>query len=291
MTARRPVHPISIVGLPGSGKTTFLAALWHLVRSNDIDDCRLKFDSLKEGNYQHLMDIEARWLSAKEQERTQVAGVRTVSMDLSDREGRPVRVTFPDVPGEDYQHMWEQRAIADDLAHTLSGGNIMLLLNGNKIEAPNWVYDEAELCRKLSLPLPQGEAVAWQPSLAPTQVQLVDLLQTLRRPPLDCGPRRLAVMISLWDKASGEGKLPEPFLAEKLSLLDQYLRSGRDLWSWRVYGVSAQGGDYDSTQEGGIPSAQAALLREKDIPSERIRLVHGDAESHDLTEPLEWLMN
>jgi hypothetical protein len=290
MTDDKTIHPISIIGLPGSGKTTFLAALWHLVRSRDLEG-RLKLDSLRQGNYEHLMDIEARWLSAKEQERTQVAGMRTVSMDLLNFQKRPVRVTFPDVPGEDYQYMWEQRAIDNDLARTLSSGNIMLLLNGNKIEAPNWVYDETELCRKLNLPLPNGEAVAWHPCLAPTQVQLVDLLQNLHRPPLDCGPRRLAVMVSVWDKASGEGKMPELFLAEKLSLLDQYLRSCRDEWTWRVYGVSAQGGDYDSTNEGAVPNAQAAALREKDVPSERIRLVYGDNESHDLTEPLEWLMN
>ena len=56
-------------------------------------------------------------------------------------------VTFPDVPGEDYQRMWENREVGLDLAETLSSGNVMLLVNGNKIDAPRWVYDDAELYR------------------------------------------------------------------------------------------------------------------------------------------------
>ena len=40
---------IVVLGLPGSGKTTFLAALWHLVFSRETET-KLRFDSLKSGN-------------------------------------------------------------------------------------------------------------------------------------------------------------------------------------------------------------------------------------------------
>jgi len=186
--------------------------------------------------------------------------------------------------------MWENREIDLDLAETLSSGNVMLLINGNRIEAPNWVYDAAELYRKLGIQHKPGDTVPWHPCLAPTQVQLVELLQSLRQPPLDCGPRRLAVMISVWDKAAGEQKDPEPFLKEKLSLLYQYLSSGRDGWTWRVYGVSAQGGEYDNSEEGAEPRLEAEKLRDQDIPGHRIKLVNDKNCSHDLTEPLEWLI-
>ena len=285
----RPTHPVSLIGLPGSGKTTFLAALWHLVRSGEIDS-KLRFGDLKQGNFQHLNDIASRWRQALEQDRTQIAGMRTVSMDLLTATDSAVRLTFPDVPGEDYQRMWENREIDIDLAETLSIGSIVLMINGNKIDSPRWVYDETELYRKLNIPQTQGQIVPWHPSLAPTQVQLVEMLQSLNRPPLSCGPRRLAVMISAWDKAAGERKQPEPFLKENLSLLYQYLSSGRDQWTWRVYGVSAQGGEYDSNLEGVTPNPEAENLRDQDIPSKRIRLVDGSSESHDLTEPLEWLI-
>jgi hypothetical protein len=97
-------------------------------------------------------------------------------------------------------------------------------------------------------------------------------------------------MISIWDKAAGEQRDPEPFLKEKLSLLHQYLSSNRDKWTWRVYGLSAQGGEYDTSEESVESRPEAEKLRELNIPSHRIRLVDGKNISHDLTEPLEWLI-
>jgi hypothetical protein len=220
-----------------------------------------------------------------------ISGIKSVSMNLLDAADRAVRVTFPDVPGEEYARMWEDREVDERLARTLSSANVMLLLHGNRIRAPAWVTERAALATAIDDPIPDAESEIWHPKHAPTQVQLVDLLQHLGRPPLDAGPRRLVVMISAWDKAEGEGLQPEPFLCAKLPLLDQYLRCGRNRWDWRVYGVSAQGGEYDQNKPDARPREEAARLRDLDLPSKRIKLVFGNTESHDLTAPLEWLMN
>ena len=50
---------IVVMGLPGSGKTTFLAALWHLICGREID-LKLKFVTLRAGNSKHLNDIASR---------------------------------------------------------------------------------------------------------------------------------------------------------------------------------------------------------------------------------------
>ena len=52
-------------------------------------------------------------------------------------------------------------------------------------------------------------------------------------------------MLSAWDKVEDEGHDPEIFLTQELPLLDQYLRQGTDGWDFRIYGLSAQGGDYE----------------------------------------------
>ena len=67
-------------------------AIGVCVPARDINT-RLRFDSLREGNYQHLNEMEARWLNAKEQERTQVAGMRTVQHGFA-RSGRPTRPDY-----------------------------------------------------------------------------------------------------------------------------------------------------------------------------------------------------
>ena len=66
------VH-VSIVGLPSSGKTTLLAALWHMVREQGSSTA-LSFDGLSNGNYEHLNQLAKRWRSGKIQQRTQVSG-------------------------------------------------------------------------------------------------------------------------------------------------------------------------------------------------------------------------
>ena len=55
----------------------------------------------------------------------------------------------------------------------------------------------------------------------------------------------LGPLIGAWDQVEGEGLSPVDFQANKLPLLDQYLKSGRDGWTFRTYGLSAQGGEFD----------------------------------------------
>ena len=178
----------------------------------------------------------------------------------------------------------------------------MLLVNGNKVKAPAWVAERAAQRRASGRQKAEAPHKKWHPSHAPTQVQLVDLLQLISHDPVGTAGRKIVVMISAWDKAEGEKLAPDAFLREKLPLLAQYLEAGRDGWSSRVYGVSAQGGEYDGNEANAEPvegrepkkagkGRDADRLREVDIPANRIRLVFGEEESNDLTEPLQWLMH
>jgi GTPase SAR1 family protein len=280
---------VVIVGLPSSGKTTFLAALWHLITERDIET-KLRFGDLLAGNTAHLNAIATRWRDAKVQERTAVTGSRVVSMNLINGAGQTVRVAFPDLPGEVFQQMWEDRDCELGVAQMLQSGSVLLFVHSDTIRAPGWVVDEVAQSKAMGIEVPKGKAVPWHPRLAPTQVQLVELLQLLRRPPLNIGPRRLAIMLSAWDTARAEGMTPTAYLDAKLPLLAQYLRRGADGWTWRVYGLSAQGGEYDPIEENAKKVPEAEELRNLDNASERIVLIGPEAETHDVTEPLEWLM-
>jgi hypothetical protein len=280
---------VVIIGLPESGKTTFLAALWHLITERDVETI-LRFHTLRTGEASHLNEIAARWRDAKVQDRTAVGGNRLVSMNLKNAAETPVRVTFPDIPGEAYRRMTEERDCEPAIADVLKASGVLLFIHSDTIRPPKWVVDEVALSKAVGLTIPDGQEVPWHPRLAPTQVQLVDLLQLLRSAPLDAGPRRLAIMLSAWDKADGEGLSPAAYLNAKLPLLAQYLRRGADEWTWRVYGLSAQGGDYDAIEPDAARKPDAEALRNLDRPSTRIRLVGGAEETHDLTEPLAWLM-
>ena len=284
-----PDKSVVVLGLPGSGKTTFLAALWHIVTERDIET-KLKFGGLQAGDGAHLNEIAKQWRSAVVQERTAISGNRLVSMNLVDERTNTFRMTFPDVPGEAYQRMWESRDCEPEVAEGLRAAGVLLFIHSDTIAKPRWVVDEALLAEGMGVEREvERREVSWQPTLAPTQVQLVDILQMLQRSPLNVGVRRVAVMLSAWDKVENEGTRPEEFFGAELPLLEQYLRQPIIGWTVRVYGVSAQGGDYDDGS-GLVTQPSAEALRNMETASERIKLVDEDSVGHDLTEPIAWLV-
>lgn len=284
-------HSVVVMGLPGSGKTTFLAALWHLVSEKEVP-CKLNYVSLQTGNVEHLHEIASEWRAAKKQERTAQGGDKLVSMILKAEGGDPQTVTFPDVAGEAFLQMWGLRECDKTLAGWLKEPGVLLFIHADKVTVPKWVIDEKLLMEEMGIPTEDEakaeEVVDWSPDVAPTQVQLIDLLQSMQTEPLDVGPRRLAIILSAWDKAASRGFSPEEYLAKRMPLLDQFLRHGlHPDWEKRIYGVSAQGGDYDDDNS---KLADAERLRDIDVPSERISVVYAGDKSNDLTEPLQWLL-
>jgi len=270
-------HPsISIVGLPGSGKTTFLAALWHLLTEQE-EDTELRLKNLHAGNTAYLTNIANRWRQAQVQERTQQTGNQNIQINLT--------VNFPDVAGETYRDMWENRTCEPDIVEMLRSDNVLLFINADTIQCPRWVVDEAEQMAGMGLPMDEGQDVDWEPRMSPTQVQIVELLQLLTEKPFDVGPRTLTVLLSAWDRVEAEGLSPSEYLKQRLPLLHQYLTSAGDQWTLTISGLSAQGGMYDDPKKPEETSEDAERLRELDRPSKRIKLVTDSGETQDLTIP------
>lgn len=282
-------HDIVVLGLPSSGKTTFLAAMWHLVTANEVA-CALSLVNLRAGEAAHLHALSERWLRAQEQDRTRHSGNRTVTISLRAGDSPEFQLSFPDIAGESFQRMWESRECDESVANLLRSAGVMLFVHSDAIKSPGWIVDDAKEYAALGIPVEEGAAVPWHPRVAPTQVQLVDLLQSLQAQPLDVGPRRLAVVLSAWDTAIGEGLSPQAYLRRHLPLLDQYLNHGlNDGWEVRIYGVSAQGGKYDEVDA--TPSEDAERMRAMDVPSHRILVVDGETTAPDLTTPIHWLLS
>lgn len=276
---------VSIVGLPGSGKTTFLAALWHLLTEEDIDT-RLRLKDLHAGSSAYLISIANRWRQAQIQERTQQTGNQNIQINLTDHEkSTELQVNFPDVAGETYRDMWENRTCSPEIVEMLRSDSVLLFINADTIQSPRWVVDEVDQMERMGLALEDGQDIPWEPQMSPTQVQVVDLLQLLAEDPFDVGPRKLTVLLSAWDRVEAEALTPAEYLDQRLPLLRQFISSTQAQWTSTVCGVSAQGGVYDDPQKPDNVSADAERLREMDEPSHRIKLITESDETEDLTLP------
>ena len=113
----------------------------------------------------------------------------------------------------------------------------------------------------------------------PTQVAAVDMLQlTLEQRARH--PARACVIVSAWDRESESGLTPAGYIAENLTLLDQYTSSNSEWLETRVFGVSAQGGDFEAARD---------ELAERD-PLDRAFVHRGDGSPGAIGDPIAWAL-
>ena len=273
-----------LIGLPESGKTTFLAALWHSVESGEIESS-LKLDTLC-GDREYLNKIRKKWLVCKKMERTKTSSEETPSMKLRHKE-KLTEVFFPDMSGETFKLQWENRKWTKSYMELIQEINgILFFVHPNNGMEKGFTIPHDESIANSKTPDTSEE---WSPSKATTQSILVDILQFI----LWKGylkTMKVAVIISAWDIIENNNKQhqkplsPDCWLSERLPLLDQYLKSNTEVLSCRVYGVSAQGGE--------LEEKTILELQSKDIQAERVKVVYGfSSESHDITKPIQWLID
>lgn len=282
-----------IMGLPASGKTTFLAALWHLIEADD-SDCRLKLD-VWEGNLSYLTGIAERWRTFEAVKRTSQTGDADVSVSIVDtRTGTRAKAFFPDIAGERFDAQIELRRCRRtffDNAQTNDG--ILLFVTAEKKQ-------DTLSINEFNAFMPPGDvelvdedgaqeaairvaATEWGPKHTPVQVRIVQMLTDLLRRPFTMRHRKVAVIVSAWDIVVPSGRIPVQWIAHEMPLLDQFLACNTDAFTSRIYGVSAQGVDLNDK----AAVAEAA----KGDSSRRVLIVDGIEAGNDITAPLVWLMS
>lgn len=286
-------HSVLVIGLPRTGKTTFLAALWDVVETESVDGS-LILESI-EGDKEHLNAIRDLWANCDEMPRTRVGKEKTVSMKLRDRSSNiSGHFSFPDMDGETFEQQWTDRVWTESYEKlVVSSDTVMLFVHPKKVLEGALIRD----ARPLIAALPKADsttnvvdasnvessaehaapATRW----VPTQVQVLELLQFVLRK-RGSNRMRLGVIVSAWDMVMKLGSTtPDKWIQERMPLLYQYLISNRESVDFRVYGVSAQGGDYKKN---------VAALRNKHKPCERIIIFEGATESTDISLPVRWMM-
>jgi GTPase SAR1 family protein len=294
---------ILVVGLPGAGKTTFIAALWHLLSTERIDGALTLGDL--QPDRAHLNGIARLWRECKKIPRTTLPKERTVTLNVQVPETHILhQISFPDASGEGIRRVFENRKWSPEFAKLVEEANSLLffihpssLAGAHRIDEdieqmadtaevpqsdaklegdkPGVQQSDKQVNAKVQDKSEHSSVKPWATALAAPQAKLVDLLQIMHAARGNNG-LRTAVIISAWDLAKLEKLYPQQWVAKRAPLLYQYLESARAMSPCDFFGVSAQGGELTSCDS----------LRNLVRPSERIEVVHGKNSSHDITKPL-----
>ena len=274
----------TIIGMQGAGKTTYLAALWHLVNSNEVQTC-LVLDRL-EGDANYLNEMVESWQRCEKVRRTSAAEDHPVVIHLKQRTtGMSLSLNFTDLSGEKFEHQFASRYCSPEYVAEVNGsGGLLLFVTADRPHKGMTIKDAQDLL--------DGEDSAgemeWQPKFVPEQVQLVDLLQCHQKAPFSEKRRRLAVIISAWDVVPNRATAND-WLLHEMPFLAQFLSNNQHSFETRMWGVSAQGGVLTTDANGKIVDTEVRTELLRQTPSNRVRCVSPVGSTSDITLPLCWL--
>lgn len=237
-----------LIGLPNTGKTSFLAALWYMVGQSSLN-CALKLEKL-DGDSQYLNQIRDAWAEYRPVPRNKADSEKPVAMWLENREtGNVGRLSFPDLSGEAFRSQWTERQLAttyDKSLRDAAGGVLFVnpenIIKPHRIDTVNVVLDD--IGGDEAKPKAKIKDKPWDKERSPTQVQLVDVLQFMAGRSYFQPPFRLAIVVSAWDRVTPANRHPSDWIEKELPLLKQFLESNNELFEASYYGISAQGGRY-----------------------------------------------
>lgn len=269
-----------ILGYPNSGKTTFLAAFWHVLDAETATSLTLDRVS---GDVRYLNEIKKIWLKCEQVPRTLTSSEEMVELQVRDARTRVTSVLrLPDFSGEKFQALFSDRECDEEFVTVLEqSSGIIFFINADRtndmmmVTDHDFPDDEQDNIKAEAKPVED-----FDPRKTPEQTRIIDVLQLLQVPPLSGPRRRLVVAISAWDVVVADKISPQDWIAREMPMLNQYLANSAEMYEIRFCGISAQGGTFDQ-------KSRAELLK-KD-PADRVVCQWDGNTSTDITAPLMWL--
>jgi len=278
-------NQILIVGLPESGKTSFLAAFYHYVDS-ELEDKALSQVQYP-SNTEYLNFIVTKWLNCENIGRTaesEGAYAKEVVLHLVDnRNCANFEFNIPDIAGESFVRQYTDRTWElEYLEQARNSAGLLLFINPDKIRA-HVLIDDTQAVLAEFLDDDENDAVPFDVEKSPSQVMLVDILdghaETLFGRKIN-----VALIISAWDEQMQAHKSPAKWIEFNLPMLYQYLIANPDIFNFKVFGVSAQGGSI-------LDPEKKLTLQQVVEPAERIIIQEEDEVHKNICAPIQWVID
>lgn len=304
---------VVLAGLPATGKTSYLALLFHAIVDGRADGLVLgRFDDDRE----YISEISDVLLASKVADHTTLADEQDVTLSLTHDDVEFV-LNLPDLSGETWEHAlvdrrWSPRlddAIANAtgfmvFVHCKEVNDGLTIVDAEQAAAAILGDDDApieetgtetfeEQGETSATHIPEADTHGEQDAVADdtdeedeekhckqlTQVSLIELIQffAAARPQ----PIRVSLIISAWDLEPKRLK-PHRWLSKNAPMLAQFLEVNTDEVEATVWGVSAQGADLSDEQV-------REEYKDKD-PIDRARIHAADGTEVGVAAPLLWVL-
>lgn len=240
-----------MMGLPESGKTTFLVAFTYMLnnRTNNIQ-LRLR-DKMPDGYTIEMQEQEDRWASFQQLNRTPENRICNMHFELIDSDENEYVLEVPDSSGELYNYMLRDRYVEDNIRKAiLCADEILFFLNFDKLRNDiTLLPDLSAEMRKIFEQASNGNICSYDE--LPDQVKIVDLLQIVSW--LRGNRFKVKFIISAWDSIIKNEKIvcknPKTVIQTELPFVYQYVVSNQEWIEAYYWGVSAQGTDLKDISE------------------------------------------
>lgn len=271
-----------IAGVPDAGKTTYIAALWDIIKRNG-SNLELQFTTNPE-NTTYLNEIWEYWVIMKKIERSNIPVPDDITINVKrTKDGEELELDIPDFMGEQFQKIIDH-TLPDNIKQWIEQSDRMLYFIN--VLDDNIKDDMEQDDGQTEEDIDRDKEKKKTPLLAPEKMmQASQNMMVLKYIANHTKMKRVAVGLSAWDVKMKGGKNPEEFLKQRSPALYNFIK-----WHFKdcvFFGVSAQGFDYKDKNE------RATEMKEKARNSDRAFIVF-DKEmepSPDLTKPLNYLIS
>ena len=244
-----------MVGMPSGGKTSYIVRFCSQLLLNKGDMMyHLSDGKLPEG-YERIKDSLEKMQSFQNVMRTLENVHYNMTLPLVNEKGEELSLMIPDLSGEHYRKLVEDRYIERKIYDGLQEADeILFFLNPETMEKEErlkWEEISAASLVSESMNAKKGDGFDIKVPEKATQSQVVELLQIL----LYYVKKKMTIkfVISAWDRVEkrqvGNKITPEEYLKNKFPFLYQCIIGNTERMEYEIFGVSALGAEYDDEEE------------------------------------------
>jgi hypothetical protein len=246
-----------MVGMPSGGKTSYIVRLCSQLLMDEGNMMYHLLEGEMPQGYEYIKEQLDKMQSFQNIMRTFENTYFNMTLPLRNDEGKRFSLMIPDLSGEYYRKLVEERYVDKKIYDGLQQAEqILFFLNPETMEKEERLeYGEISAIKLIDESMDTMKEGRFddeiEESEKATQSQVVELLQIL----LYLVKKQVTIkfVISAWDriekKQQGNKIIPEEYLKNNFPLLHQCVISNTDRMEYEIFGVSAQGAEYSDEEE------------------------------------------